>query len=359
MFQEAMVPRKLELPPKESADIQQARELSGRLTEPRKVRWPVASVLDGVVTIDITRAECKERGGGRKKKEDKDEYWLEAYGEQCEDKLVDAPVESDKLERSYWKSAGSDKDLVKMEDFYLRFGPKVAEEVKHEVWHRVDGMNSKEKIVDDINSLVDVWMEISKKNEEKVVTEIEGELQEEAKPKEEPATESKEDIQGEDMLENEGVKEEVNKEEKVEANEEEKSQKSHNEEEKLSEEMMADNWARVSERYSNTMNLIFKFYRKQKSMLVSGLTEMHRQFIAFFERPDDKQSLLDEFLSKLNALLADHPDYIENTAALKEILQNVDELDYRMWKVTEKKKDEAIAEREEKINSSNSVFIPL
>ena len=346
MLQEAMVPHKLEDVKKEPADLKQAKDLSGYLSDPRKVDWVVPSAIDGIVVVDITRAECKNRGKNRKKKEDKDEYWFEGYSEQCEDKLVDAPVESEKLERAYWKSAGNDKDLLKFEDFYSRFEPKIVDELKSKVWHRINGMNTKEKIVEDVNELVDVWMEIHKKNEEKLIAQIEQELQAEAKPevKEELKEETQEEIK----------KEDTKKEDQPEGSKDQKQEeaKSYQEEEKQTEEIMAENWAKVNERYPNTMNLIFKFYRKQKSILVSGLTEMHRQFIAFFERPDDKQSLLDGFLSKLNTLLADHPDYIENPSALKEIFQNLDELGYRMWKITEKKKDDAIAEREDKINSS-------
>jgi hypothetical protein len=53
----------------------------------------------------------------------------------------------------------------------------------------------------------------------------------------------------------------------------------------------------------------------------------------------------------LGALLADHPDYAEDPTALKEICGNIDDLNYKLWKVIERKKDEAAHEREERMAS--------
>eukprot|EP01022_Parablepharisma_sp_SALTPOND_P028348 TRINITY_DN70835_c3_g1_i1.p1 TRINITY_DN70835_c3_g1~~TRINITY_DN70835_c3_g1_i1.p1 ORF type:complete len:1854 (-),score=220.87 TRINITY_DN70835_c3_g1_i1:676-6237(-) len=328
MLQEFLVPQKLSELGHETEDLKYAKTLSGTITSPNKVMWTSPSALDGVLLIDISKVECKDRGANRKKDMDKGEFWLDAFGEKPEGaKLVEAPVESEKLERIYWKSVAADSDLCKVEDYYERFQEKIAGELKAKIWHRIQGANTTEKIAEEIDSLVNTWMEIHSQKETKIVTEIEAELQQE-EAKTEPV------------------------EAKAPEVEDKKDQEPTTEISKFNKEGILEAWSKVREKYVDSMNIIFKFYRKQKSMLISGLTEMHRQFLTFFERPDEKQRLLDEFLIKLNALLSDHPDYIENPSALKEIFQSIDDLDYKLWKVVEKKKDEATIEREEKMNSS-------
>ncbi len=68
---------------------------------------------------------------------------------------------------------------------------------------------------------------------------------------------------------------------------------------------------------------------------------------------------MDEFVTKLSVLLSDYPDYGANSSALTEIYQSVDDLNYKMWKVVEKKKDEATAEREEKMASRKTFAIEV
>ena len=94
LFQKGMIPQELSNPTSVSKEVKQVRLLSSNLVEPKKIVWPVSSALDGVLIVDISRTECKQRGLTRKKKEDKDEYWFEAFGKKLEneeEKLIDAP----------------------------------------------------------------------------------------------------------------------------------------------------------------------------------------------------------------------------------------------------------------------------
>ena len=78
---------------------------------------------------------------------------------------------------------------------------------------------------------------------------------------------------------------------------------------------------------------------------------MYKQFLSFLERSDEKQKLLDDFMTNLRALMGDYPDYAKDPTALKQIDQSVNELNYKLWKIIENRKDEATAEREEKMVS--------
>ena len=107
---------------------------------------------------------------------------------------------------------GADNDLICFEDFYTRFNPKVSDELNAKVWHRINGMNTEEKIVEEINGLVDNWIEIHNKNEEKIVIEIEADIEKEAKEIENPEVKTEEKTDAKKEKETEVTTAAVNKE---------------------------------------------------------------------------------------------------------------------------------------------------
>lgn len=56
-------------------------------------------------------------------------------------------------------------------------------------------------------------------------------------------------------------------------------------------------------------------------------------------------------MANLRALLDDYPDYATEPTALKQINQSINDLNYKLWKLIEKKKDEATKERDDKTKS--------
>jgi len=350
ILQEYLVPTKLLNDGKilDSEENKNAKHLSGKIENPKEITWTSESSLDGFLLIDISKTECKKRGEARKKKPDSNEFWYPGLGikENPEDKLIDFPLPKDISERLYWKNVANDKEIQKVQEFYNRFLPKSAAELKANIWNIINGQNPFDKISEEINIMIDNWINMHNLKETSLVSSLEAEILAEI-----PKTEDKkEEIKStEKKTENMPIakNQEIKKEEPELKKEEIKEISAFNR------EGIIEAWTKIKEKYVDSMNIIFKFYRKQKAMLISGLSEMHKQFIVFLERPDEKQKILDEFLVKLNALLTDHPDYIENQAALKEINQSVDELDFKLWKIVERKKDEAIAEREEKMASGN------
>lgn len=253
LLQEALTGKKCNFEQKVDSETKTAKLLSGIIVPPEKIEWEVQSGLDGYVLIDISKAECKKRASCRKKDPDTGISHYAHYefpadpAEQA--KLVDAALPKDQQERIYWRLVASDKELIGVEDYYSRFKAIESGYGQATIWNRISGIKPVAEIINEVAELVEKRIIIYKESESNIVEEIERELATEEKKVEE---EKKPEVA-------EVKKEEDKKEiEKEPVTPEKKGAKDY------LEEGIKEAWGKMKEKYIDSMNIIFKFYRKQK-----------------------------------------------------------------------------------------------
>ncbi len=282
--QEAEVRQRTEAEGKSAGELKAAKLLSGRIEAPERISWKAECVLDGFVLLDITKAECKARGGSRRKHPETGEFFyggnLPADKQEAE-KLQDAKLQPDTLERAYWKSAAADKEMARVEDYYCRFAPKRVGELTQTVWHRVNGASPDQDIEKEVGALIESWNGMQHAKEEGLVAELEAEItkeleqaaaeeeQEEKKEEKKKKEKEKEEKKGETKMATEDKKEAQPTEPAKQTSEEEKTVASPAKSPERSAkeyalENLVDAWNKVKEKYPDSMHIIFKFYRKQK-----------------------------------------------------------------------------------------------
>ena len=84
---------------------------------------------------------------------------------------------------------------------------------------------------------------------------------------------------------------------------------------------------------------------------------MHAEFVKYQNRSEDKQKLVDDFITKYLELIHDYPKLQTDPVTKENLCEKIDELNDDLWDMIELRKDESLAELERIQNSSNYIYI--
>jgi hypothetical protein len=73
---------------------------------------------------------------------------------------------------------------------------------------------------------------------------------------------------------------------------------------------------------------------------------MQKSFVEFLERPDLKQTKINDFIDSFNRFSSEFPELREDEQTKEELTVRVQNLNNDLWDIIELRKDEALAERE-------------
>lgn len=112
-----------------------------------------------------------------------------------------------------------------------------------------------------------------------------------------------------------------------------------------------DLWEDTQNIYINeTMETLNKIREKRKQ-LTSRVKEVQRKFLEIIEKADEKNNIFLKFQESYNSFIEEHPDFIKENLAKEQIEKKLDVLYESTWNFIEKRKNEAISERNSIINS--------
>ncbi|KAI9096087.1 hypothetical protein DFS34DRAFT_623887 [Phlyctochytrium arcticum] len=107
-------------------------------------------------------------------------------------------------------------------------------------------------------------------------------------------------------------------------------------------DVLADQWTTIESTYADTLKFGFRSLRREKEAVLRYFHVTKVNFKRFLERPDTKQQLVELFQDEFNAV---EDDLRSDLDAKSELHQRADDLRERLWEMSDKRKDEAEAER--------------
>ncbi|KAI8909472.1 hypothetical protein DFJ77DRAFT_472693 [Powellomyces hirtus] len=107
-------------------------------------------------------------------------------------------------------------------------------------------------------------------------------------------------------------------------------------------EVLADEWATIESTYTDTLKFAFRSLRREKEAVLRYFYTTKVNFRRFLERPDHKQQLVELFQVEFNHV---EDDLRSDPDAKAELHQRAEDLRDKLWDMSDKRKDEAEAER--------------
>ena len=342
----------------------------------------IESGMDTVLWLETSKEECRRRALGRRIDVLNDnEFHIDdhppptANAPLCE-RLMPV-IEPERAEEVIPdKHLAFDKNSKKLKGWFSKFGYEQEEDesTKFDLCHFINGESSNPEEVVENNKVLDQilsrkqqqWNDKREQfrteiNEEKERLRLEEEqrlAEEEQKRKEEEEAQKAAERaanggegDAEDPPAEEPAKEEAQVEpeappaEQEEAKEEEPQPPSKDNIDDDFAPVLMNVWDDIENKYITRMRKTFHLYRDQRDRVVDGCSKTQKYFVQYLNRPDTKQSKLDEFMKNLNKFSDTHPDLREDEKTKEELHQRTDTLSDELWEISEQRRDEAIEER--------------
>ncbi|KAI8999817.1 hypothetical protein BC832DRAFT_563700 [Gaertneriomyces semiglobifer] len=107
-------------------------------------------------------------------------------------------------------------------------------------------------------------------------------------------------------------------------------------------DILADQWATIEISYKDSLKFGFRSLRREKEVVLRYFHGVKSNFRRFLERPDNKQKLVELFQAEFNMV---EDDLRSDQDAKAELHQRAEDLRERLWELSDKRRDEAEAER--------------
>ncbi|KAI8587012.1 hypothetical protein BDZ88DRAFT_399175, partial [Geranomyces variabilis] len=107
-------------------------------------------------------------------------------------------------------------------------------------------------------------------------------------------------------------------------------------------DILADEWVTIESTYTDTLKFAFRSLRREKEAVLRYFYSTKVNFRRFLERPDRKQQLVELFQTEFNNV---EDDLRSDPDAKAELHQRAEDLRDKLWDMSDKRKDEAEAER--------------
>eukprot|EP00919_Chromeraceae_sp_WS-2016_P060339 GHVR01143311.1.p1 GENE.GHVR01143311.1~~GHVR01143311.1.p1 ORF type:complete len:499 (-),score=120.02 GHVR01143311.1:214-1710(-) len=105
-------------------------------------------------------------------------------------------------------------------------------------------------------------------------------------------------------------------------------------------------WSEIEESYISNLHEMFSWQRRLREEFSRGLRKTQEDFIHFIEADDERQSILDGFIANSNRFISHHPDMMSTDEAKAEMLLRCDDLNEQIWVLIDRRRGEAINERQ-------------
>ena len=106
------------------------------------------------------------------------------------------------------------------------------------------------------------------------------------------------------------------------------------------------------ESYTSECKAVFKFFRKQNDLIISGYNKIQQRFLDFIKRNNQKQQVILDYTIKYNKFLNEYSDLKDDIQLKEEHMHNIDDLGDKIWDIIDTRKTEEIEELK-KIISQN------
>ncbi|CEL91602.1 unnamed protein product [Vitrella brassicaformis CCMP3155] len=110
-------------------------------------------------------------------------------------------------------------------------------------------------------------------------------------------------------------------------------------------DLLWDEWHELEEGFFKGMGQVFLWHRSLRESIRETLANIQKDFVAFLDRPDDKQVHVDKFVEEFNRFSDSYPDMRKQDDTKEELHQRAADLSFELFQVVLRKKDEAVAER--------------
>ncbi|KAI8928765.1 hypothetical protein BC831DRAFT_447306 [Entophlyctis helioformis] len=107
-------------------------------------------------------------------------------------------------------------------------------------------------------------------------------------------------------------------------------------------EVLMDQWTTLESTYTDVIKFTFRSLRREQESILRFFFETKTNFKKYLERPDARQELVELFQAEYNAV---EDDLRSDPDAKSELHQRVEDLRDRLWEMSDKKREEAEAER--------------
>ncbi|RKO93481.1 hypothetical protein BDK51DRAFT_25580, partial [Blyttiomyces helicus] len=107
-------------------------------------------------------------------------------------------------------------------------------------------------------------------------------------------------------------------------------------------EILADQWTTIESTYTDTIKFAFRSLRRERETMIRYFHDAKVNFRSFLERPDRKQALMEKFQAEYNTI---EDDLRSDPDAKSELHQRADDLREDLWDLSDKRKEQAEAER--------------
>lgn len=95
-------------------------------------------------------------------------------------------------------------------------------------------------------------------------------------------------------------------------------------------QLLLEEWQSLEHDFVNDSRELFTWHRGHLADFRSGLHSIQRHFLDFLQRPDDKQSHVDNFVQEFNAFSEEYPDMRKQDTTKEELHQRADDLQGRL-----------------------------
>ncbi|KAK6091403.1 hypothetical protein MT418_8550 [Batrachochytrium dendrobatidis] len=123
-------------------------------------------------------------------------------------------------------------------------------------------------------------------------------------------------------------------------------------------EILTDQWTTIEETYTDTLKLTFRSIRNEQNLIAQYFFDVKTSFQKFLQRPDSMQDLIDVAQAEYNAI---EDDIRSDLDTKSELHQRIEDLRDRLWEISDKRRDDAEAERlsliEDKWTEDHSIIL--
>ncbi|KAI9143629.1 hypothetical protein BKA69DRAFT_86943 [Paraphysoderma sedebokerense] len=107
-------------------------------------------------------------------------------------------------------------------------------------------------------------------------------------------------------------------------------------------EVLADQWATIESSFTDATKFVFRSLRRERKMRINYFFQIKATFKEFLQRPDNKQALLSAFQKDFNNI---EEDLRSDPDTKAELHQRAEDLREKLWEISDRRKEEAEAER--------------
>ncbi len=111
-------------------------------------------------------------------------------------------------------------------------------------------------------------------------------------------------------------------------------------------------WKRLYENYSSGLKMTFKSFRNQRDSISNYYNILSQKFIDYLKRPSVKQRYVLDYQIKFNKFHDDFPDLIDDNQVKEEFHQVIEDLIDKVIEINHMRKNEALQERSQIIQSN-------